>query len=62
MIRKPAKANAKKLAAKKVANGKAASTKAERSPRLPLKDTPERPTFARERRAMARGFRSGGGL
>jgi ribonuclease HII len=28
---------------------------AERAPRLPLKETPQRPTFARERRAMARG-------
>jgi ribonuclease HII len=31
-------------------------TKAEPAPRLPLKDAAERPTFARERRAMARGL------
>ena len=35
------------------ANGRG---KAEQAPRLPLKDAPERPTYARERRAMARGF------
>ncbi|MBX6425027.1 MAG: ribonuclease HII [Variibacter sp.] len=29
---------------------------AERAPRLPLNDAPERPTFARERRAIARGL------
>jgi ribonuclease HII len=33
-----------------------AAAKADRAPRLPLKDAPERPTFARERRAMARGM------
>jgi ribonuclease HII len=30
--------------------------KSEPAPRLPLKDAPERPTFARERRAIARGL------
>jgi ribonuclease HII len=29
---------------------------ADAAPRLPLRDAPERPTFARERRAMARGL------
>jgi ribonuclease HII len=33
-----------------------ANGKAGRAPRLPLKDVPERPTFARERRAMGRGL------
>ena len=33
-----------------------AAASAEATPRLPLRDAPERPTFARERRAMARGL------
>jgi ribonuclease HII len=33
-----------------------AAASAEAAPRLPLRDAPERPTFARERRAMARGL------
>jgi len=32
------------------------TAKAETAPRLPLKDAAERPTFARERRAIVRGF------
>ena len=33
-----------------------AAASAEAAPRLPLRDAPERPTFGRERRAMARGL------
>jgi ribonuclease HII len=33
-----------------------AAARAEAAPRLPLRDAPERPTFARERRALARGL------
>jgi ribonuclease HII len=33
-----------------------AAANAEAAPRLPLRDAPERPTFARERRAIARGL------
>jgi ribonuclease HII len=33
-----------------------AAAKTDGAPRLPLKDAPERPTYARERRAMARGL------
>jgi ribonuclease HII len=33
-----------------------AAALADAAPRLPLRDAPERPTFARERRAMARGL------
>jgi ribonuclease HII len=56
MIRKAAKGAGATTSARRAATKGAAPKKAERSPRLPLKDTPERPTFARERRAMAKGF------
>ncbi len=43
----------RRTSGKGAANGK--GNGADVAPRLPLKEAPERPTFARERRAMARG-------